>query len=302
MSYQLLSSSVLGNQQSVYDAQQQITSGKRVDRPEDDPVDFERLAVLRDSLSAVQRYSRNIAQAQSELSTVDSTMQQVGQLFQRASEIAVQASDGTKSVAERRAMGEEVDALFSELLSMANTKHDGHTIFSGLRGSATSYEGTDADGDGRLDTITYQGGSGVRSVAVSGEGEVAVGLPGTDTSSPQALFQTDTLDLFATVKQFRDRLLNGDTIVDTDTIGQLQTCHEHVMGVLAMVGGRSEALRINSAAVSKRETDLVTSKDDLESLDVAQAMMTLTNKQQAYQAALSATAGLTKDTLINWLR
>ncbi len=302
MSYQLLTSAVLGNQQSVYDAQQQISSGKRVARPEDDPVDFERLARMRDSLASVQRYGRNIAQAQSELATVDSALQKAGTLFQRASEIAVQASDGTKSAAERQAMGEEVDALLAELISVANTSHDGHTVFSGLRGSTTSYEGTDADGDGRLDTVAYQGGTGVRTVAVSAEGDIVVGLPGSDTASSQAVFQTDTLDLFATMKQFRDRLLNGDTIVDTDTVGQLQNCHEHVLGVLAVVGGRSEALRINSESLSKRETELVSSVDDLASLDVAKAVMNLTNKQQAYQAALSATASLTKDTLLNWLR
>jgi flagellar hook-associated protein 3 FlgL len=302
MSYQLMSNAVLGNQQAIYETQQQISSGKRVARPEDDPVDFERLARVRESLAGVQRYSRSIAQAQSELATVDNALQKANTLFQRAQELAVQASDGTKSAEERKAAGEEVDSLLAELISVANTMHDGHTIFSGLRGSPTTYEATDADGDGRLDTIAYQGGSGVRNVAVSPEADVAVGIPGTDTASSQAVFQTDTLDLFATMKQFRDRLLNGDEISGTDTISQLQTCQDHVLGVLAVVGGRAEALRFNSESLSKRETELTNNIDDLESLDVAKGVMTLTNKQQAYQAALSATANLSKDTLLNWLR
>lgn len=302
MSYQLLSNSVLGNQQSIYETQQQISSGKRVSRPEDDPVDFERLARVRESLANVQRYARSIAQAQSELATVDNALQKASTLFQRAQELAVQASDATKSAEERKAAGEEVDALLAELISVANTTHDGHTIFSGLRGSTTSYTATDADADGYLDTIAYQGGTGVRTVAVSTEADVAVGIPGTDASSSQAVFQTDTLDLFATLKQFRDRLLNGDEISGTDTLGQLQACHDHVLGILAIVGGRTEALKFNSDALSRREVELTTNIDDLESLDVAKGIMALTNKQQAYQAALSATSSLNKDTLLNWLR
>lgn len=302
MSYQQLTSSVLSNQQAVYESQQQVSSGQRVAKPSDDPVDFGRLARMRNSLADVQRYAKNITQAKSELMTVDSALQQAGDLFQRASEIAVMASDGTKSDAERRAMGEEIDTQLTALLQIANTTYDGHTVFSGTRGSQTAYDASDMDGDGRLDTFSYQGGTGARMIKISENSSVEVGIPGADDSSTQAVFKTNTVDLFDTLRQFRDQLLNGVPISGSTTPQQLQDCFEHVVSVRATAGGKSEALDACGQQLSQRETDLTNDADDIESLDIAKAMMALTNKQQAYQAALSATAGLSKNTLLDWLR
>ena len=302
MSYQQLSSSVLDNQQAVYNAQQQVSSGKRISVPSDDPVDFGRMARMNNMLGSVQRYSKNIDQAKSELATVDSTLQQAGNIFQRANELAVQAADGTKSAAERKSMGEEVDALLTSLLTIANTTYDGHTLFSGTSGAQKAYAAQDSNGDGRLDTFTYQGGADPRVLAVTDTTDVAVGIPGSDTSSTGAVFQTSSVDLFATLQQFRDQLLSGATVTGSTIGQQLQESQEHLTSVLATVGGRSSALDASSKLLSQRETDLTDDVGNVQSLDLAKAMMTLTNKQQAYQAALSATAGLSKNTLIDWLR
>ena len=302
MSYQLLSSSVLNDQQAVYNAQQQVSSGKRVSSAADDPVDFGRLARMNSSLAGVQRYSKNIDQAKSELTTVDSALQQAGDIFQRAKEIAVQASDDTKTAAELQAMGEEADALLTSLLNVANTSYDGHTVFSGTSGAQKAYTAIDSNADGMLDTFTYQGGTDPRIMAVTDTSNVEVGIPGSDTSSTGAVFQSSTVDLFDTLKQFRDQLLSGATFNGSAVGQQLQDCHEHLTSVLASVGGRSTALDASSKLLSKRETDLTNDVGDVQSLDISKAMMALTNKQQAYQAALSATAGLSKNTLMDWLR
>ena len=288
MSYQQLSSSVLNNQQSVYDAQQQVSTGKRINAPSDDPVDYNRMARMNDSLADIDRYSKNIAQAKSELATVDSALQQAGNLFQQASEIAVQASDDTKSSSERQAMGEQVDAMLSALVNIANTTYGGHTVFSGTSGAKNAYLATDS-GSGRLDTFTYQGNTDPRSLAVTDTSTMEIGLPGSDTSSTQSVFQTSTLDLFDTLRQFRDQLLTGASLAGTTIAQQLQDCHAHLTDV-------------HSKLLSQRQTDLTGDVNDIGSLDIAKAVLTLTSKQQAYQAALSATAGLSKNTLIDWLR
>ena len=302
MSYQQLSSSVLDNQQAVYDAQQQVSSGKRISVPSDDPVAFGRMARMNNTLASVQRYSKNIDQAKSELTSVDSALQQAGSLFQRAQEIATQASVDTKTAAERKSMGEEVDSMLTSLLDIANTTYDGHTVFSGTSGTSPAYKATDVSGDGHLDTFAYQGGTSPRMISVTDANAIAVGVPGSDTSSTQAVFQSSSVDLFSTLSQFRDQLLSGATITGSTIGQQLQDCQEHLTGVLATVGGRSAALDASSKLLSQRETDLTDDVGSVQSLDIAQAMMTLTNKQQAYQAALSATAGLSKNTLIDWLR
>ena len=308
MSYQQLTASVLGNQQAVYDAQQQVSSGKRINAPSDDPVGYARLAGMNDSLASVQRYSKTIDQAKSELTTVDSALQQAGNIFQQASEIAVQASDDTKTAAERQAMGVQVDALLNGLLNIANTTYNGHTVFGGTSGAQQAYGATasgsttDPNGNRLLDTFTYHGTTNPREVAISENSTIAVGFPGSDTSSTQAVFQTSAVDLFATLSQFRNDLNNGVPIVGTNDVQQLQACGEHLTDVLADLGGRTTALDVSSKIQSQRETDLNSDVSSVGSIDIAQAVLSLTSKQQAYQAALSATAGLSKNSLIDWLK
>ena len=302
MSFQQLSSSVLNDQQAVFDGQQKVSSGKRVITPADDPVDFGRMARINNSLAGVQRYAKSIEQAKSELATVDSALQQAGNLFQQAAELSVQANDDTKTAAERQSMGEQVDALLNGLLNIANTTYDGHTVFSGTSGAPKAFVGTDSDGDGRMDTFTYQGNADARALTVSENSTVDVGIPGGDRSSTQAVFQTSSVDLFDSLRQMRDRLLSGVSLAGTTIVQQVNDCHEQLINVEATIGGRSAALDVSSKLQSQRESNLTNDVSSIGSLDVAKAVMDLTNKQQAYQAALSATAGLNKNTLIDWLR
>ena len=302
MSFQQLSSSVLSDQQAVFDGQQKVSSGKRVTTPADDPIDFGRMARMNNSLAGVQRYAKTIDQAKSELATVDSALQQAGNIFQQAAELSVQANDDTKTAAERQSMGEQVDALLTGLLNAANTTYDGHTIFSGTSGADKAFVGTDTNGDGRLDNFTYQGNTDGRAVTISENSTIDVGIPGGDLTSTQAVFQTSTVDLFDSLRQMRDRLLNGDSLAGTTIVQQVHDCQEQLTNVESTIGGRSAALDVSSKLQSQRETNLTNDVSSIGALDVAKAVMDLTNKQQAYQAALSATAGLNKNTLIDWLR
>ena len=307
MSYQQLTSSVLDNQQAVFGAQQKVSTGKRINAPSDAPVDFSRMARMNNSLSDVKRYSGNVEQAKSELTTVDSVLQQTVSIFQRASEIATQAADPTKTAANLQSMGEEVNTQITSLLQIANTTYDGHTLFSGTGGPQQAYVATasggsvDANGTSLPDTFTYQGSTDSRTIEISQNNSIEVGIPGSDISSTGAVFKTSTVDLFDTLRQLRDQL-NSGTAPTTTTTQQLQDSQDHVTNVLATVGGRSAVLDTSGKLLSQSETTLTDDVGNVGSLDVAQAVMTLSNKQQAYQAALSATAGLSKNTLIDWLR
>ncbi len=301
MAYNTVTSSILRNRSAAYDAQEQISSGKQISRPSDDPVAYESLARLRDDLAAVERRTGNVAKAQLELTTVDGAMQDVVDILQRVHEIAILASGGTPYTTELKALGEEVDAYVNGLVSAANTPFEGHALFGGLQGGKTAYEPRDNDGDGRTDAVAYQGDSGTRKVEVGNGTYVNVNIVGSDPTSSHAAFESDTVNLFDTIIQFRDRLLAGDSIVETDTVKQLQDCQEHILGVQGVVGGRAESLKFHGASLSNREKDVQNAIDGTESVDVAKAAMDLAGKQQAYEAALRSATTLWQNSLLDLL-
>lgn len=298
----MLEDAVLQSQRDVYAIQEKMSSGRAVNRASDDPNTFGAISSLKDELATVERFSDNVTRARNELQVIDGALQDVVGILQRASEMAVQASDDTLDDASKAAYGETVEGLIVTLINLANTTHNGQSVFDGLRGGTEAFEGVDTDLDGRIDTVNYLGSTGQRKVEIAKGVYVSVNLAGSDAASQESAFVSSTADLFDTLIEFRDRLLAGDSIGASDSLERLDDCQEHVLGVLGSVGGRGSSLEFAQDALTIQERDLVNNIGDKESIDVAEAVMQLTTKQQAYQAALRATTAMMQEGLVDLLK
>ena len=76
--------------------QRQLSTGKRIGQPEDDPFGAGRSVFLRNELSDVQQYQRNIGEAGAWLNASDVALGNAGDLLQRVRELVVQAANGTQ--------------------------------------------------------------------------------------------------------------------------------------------------------------------------------------------------------------
>jgi flagellar hook-associated protein 3 FlgL len=86
--------------------QQQLSTGKRLNRPSDSPTDTTSAMRLRSSLKAVDQYARNAEDGQSRLGLIDQTLFTVTDEVSRAREIALQgANTGSMDQASRDALG-----------------------------------------------------------------------------------------------------------------------------------------------------------------------------------------------------
>ena len=203
---------ILSNRDAAYKLQEQIASGQRVTVASDDPNSYDTINRLSNSEACVNQYSRNALQLKSELVTLDGSLQKVSGLLEDVSELIVRASNGTIPPADRETMGESVDQMLEDLLTMANANPDGRYIYGGLRTDTPPYEVT-RDANGRITSVTYQGNTDVRQVEVGKGSYVSANLPGSDTVGGGGVFQSDQVDLFSDMIQLRDRLLAGENPV-----------------------------------------------------------------------------------------
>ena len=120
MTNRMLSTYILQNQEACYDLQEQISSGKKILRPSDDPSGFDAASRLHDDDKSTRQFIKNAEQLADELKTVDGKLQEVTDILHRASEIIVSGSDGTKSPADLTSMGQEVNELLEDLVRIAN--------------------------------------------------------------------------------------------------------------------------------------------------------------------------------------
>ncbi len=119
--------------------QEQMATGKRINRPSDDPL--AQAAIIRNnqSLSEVDQFLRNITQADTALSFGESALQSLeGQLL-RARELATQAANATYTAADRINIAKEVKELYDQLVGVANSSQGGRYIFAGDKTATTPF-------------------------------------------------------------------------------------------------------------------------------------------------------------------
>ena len=110
---------------------EQIASGKRVNRPSDDPASAERINQFRNVLRTTERRLQTVNEGVGRLDLSDKVLEQAGNTFQRAGELAVGARNDTNTAVERRNIAQEVQQLILGLTGIANTQLNGRFVFAG---------------------------------------------------------------------------------------------------------------------------------------------------------------------------
>ena len=141
---------------SVFDRTEQIASGKRVNRPSDDPAAAERINQFRNVLRTTERRLSSVNEGIGRLNLSDSALDTAGNTIQRAKELSIQMRNDTNSAVERRNTAQEVQQLIQGLAGVANTQLNGRFIFAGSQtqsepfvlGSVAGSASTDNTGGG----------------------------------------------------------------------------------------------------------------------------------------------------------
>ena len=110
---------------------EQIASGKRVNRPSDDPAAAERINQFRNVLRTTERRLQSVNEGSGRLNLSESVLEQAGNTFQRASELAIRMRNDTNTAIERRNAALEVQQLLLGLAGIGNTQLNGRFIFAG---------------------------------------------------------------------------------------------------------------------------------------------------------------------------
>jgi len=119
------------NIEQFYETQSTVSSGKRINKPSDDPIGVGKVLDYRKTLGAIDQYNSNVAYGESWLNVTDSTLDTVGDLLIKAKELVLSQANATTSVDAREVAAEEVKNIYDNLLQLANTKLGNSYIFAG---------------------------------------------------------------------------------------------------------------------------------------------------------------------------
>ncbi|MCL0061792.1 flagellar hook-associated protein FlgL [Thermodesulfovibrionales bacterium] len=121
------------NMEAIFKAHEQLSSGKRVNRPSDDPTAMSRIVAYRTEISAIGLYKSAIVSATTSLEAMDSAFFNLNDIMIRARELALAGATATADADARRMMAVEVGVLLESAIGVANTKVAGRYVFSGFQ-------------------------------------------------------------------------------------------------------------------------------------------------------------------------
>jgi flagellar hook-associated protein 3 FlgL len=267
--------------------QEQLSTGRVLNRPSDSPTDTTAALRLRSSLADVKQYGRNAADGVAWLAQIDSALTAATDQVRRARDLALQgANQGAMGPAARAALATEVDQIREGMVTTANTSYLGRPVFGGVTSGTVAYDPAGVF-VGTPGAVNRTVGDGVK-VQVNVDGQTAFGVAGSS--------------VFDHLADLATALRAGDQAGITAGIGALGGDLERLTTTQAEAGTRQKRVEGAQQAATDGELTLTSSLSEVENADLPKVIVDLQLQQTAYQATLAATSRVMQPSLLDFLR
>ncbi|MBP1931502.1 flagellar hook-associated protein FlgL [Ammoniphilus resinae] len=282
----MLSNNMLHNLNRSYRSmdkyQDQLSSGKKINRPSDDPVVASRGMLYRSSLNEIEQYKRNAEDGLGWIDVTDEALNQVTNALHRVRELIVQGSNETYVQTSYDAIAQEVKQLKEHIGEIANTMIGDRFIFAGTDTKTQSkpFDGTNFVNQ-NTDEIKWEVGQG---------NLMKVNVNGVD------IFP----DIFTKIDQIVTDLQSG--VNPNQRLDGLDQQMDNLLKERAVVGANMSRMEMMISRLDKTEVTTTKLLSDTEDVDVAQVITELTAQENVHRAALSAGSRIIQPTLVDFLR
>lgn len=292
----MLSNNMLRNLSNSYNKmgklQEQIATGKKVNRPSDDPVSVMKGLGYRMQVDKVHQFKRNIGEVHNWLDNTDDALDHVGSALHRANELVVNGSTDTMTKEDREKLVGELKQLQNQVKDLGNTKIGNKYIFSGTK---TDTPLVDADGDFPED---FGDGESANTKKINIE-----------------VFDGITLDVntsgevFKKVDEAFEKIINkvdGNQELEQEdfdeAISGIQGALDEVLKVRADIGARQNRADMMTERLDALEVTSTKQMSDNEDVDYEKVITEMITEESIHRAALSVGARIIQPSLMDFLR
>lgn len=326
--------SIQKHQNDILEVQIQLSTGKRVNKPGDDPVATSQIHSLNRTMNTINQYEANGKYAKSQLSLEETQLDTAVGVAQRARELTLQMMNETYTPENRQASSKEVGQLISHLQNIINSNNSGgELLFAGNNVDATAAFVKDPANSGALqpgnEFFAYIGsqnaGADFDPQANTGARFVQVGFDNDDKATsddrgdPSRVRVTDNgskifnvagaqsvpagvdptlINVLVTLKDNLDQGLAPPATVGEDLATSIKSLSSH----LAEIGGRQNRIEAQYDAGRSFNMALEERRMTVEDMDIVEGISQLTQKQNALQMAQQVFTKVQEMSLFNYFR
>lgn len=267
--------------------QEQLSTGKKINRPSDDPVVAMKGMVYRTNLTEVEQFKRNFSEAYNWLENSDAAFDKATQALQRIRELVVQAGNDTYESTQRQAISQEIKQLTEHLVTIANTKVGDKYIFNGTNTLQPPVQmtGTSITTSVNTDEVKIELAKGIY---------IAVNV------NPTEVFSGLFSDLQSLANDLDDPNKTGKDI--NEYLGNIDRHINKLLSTRAELGARMNRVELMEERIDQQEVIAQKVLSDNEDVDMERVITDLKVQESVHRAALAVGARIIQPTLVDFLR
>ncbi|WP_318422062.1 flagellar hook-associated protein FlgL [Photobacterium leiognathi] len=274
---QLMLTSLSKNNQGLGEVLAQMSTGQRLLKLSDNPIDSINLLNLERENSAINQYQDNINNVKTALSSQEVHLMAASDTLKDMRDTLLLASNGAISDADRESYANKLVSLRDALISSFNVQdEEGNYLFSGTQSDVPAITPQPAGGyifEGNSDKRVVTVAKGVTMEANFASQEML------DLGGNNILNQID-----AAITELQAPTANLNNTLQA-TLNTLDITHDNVLAAVTDIGGRHNNLDLMETSHGDNKLFVEAVTNDLEALDYGEASVRLNN----YMAALQAT-------------
>lgn len=262
-------------------SQLKLASGKRINRPSDDPIGMGKVLGYRSTLSTIDQYQENITDAQTRVKFSETILGQINDSLRQAKSIAFNTSAEDKA-----SLASEIQNIRNLTIDLANSKYGGNYLFSGHRTDTPAFDKA---------TYAYNGDGGSHRVMV-GEG-ITVALEADGSS----MFTESGDNLFQVLDDLEAALNADDRVTMRASVDPLERIGDQIQ--MARSGLASDYRRLEATQDYWHSfgNSIETMRSGVEDADMTRTALDMQVQQTAYEVLLATSAQIIQPTLVDFL-
>ncbi|KAA8756249.1 flagellar hook-associated protein FlgL [Paenibacillus sp. UASWS1643] len=288
------------NAQQMNNTQTQLATGRKINKPSDDPVGITYSLRYRAELSSNEQYQKNVDSAVSWLEFNDTVMNQAGNVMQRLRELTVQASTGTNPQSALDSINEEVQQLKEQLVDISNSKLNGKYIFNGETYDVKPYD-FPTNADGSFDTTNAASvvtDKGKINFIVGESVQLPINVDGNE------VFGTGIEDdnLYVIMNTIMKALSDGDQKELSGQLDNIDSRMDKMLAIRSEIGAKTNRVDLMMGRLDDLGINLTNLQSKVEDADYAELAIQSKIQENIYNASLSAGAKIISPSLVDFLR
>jgi flagellar hook-associated protein 3 FlgL len=273
----------------------QVTSGLKAQRLSDLVADGSAVLTLRDVQAKNKVYLDNLTTVKNQLQASESTLQQLSDLLGEAISVG-SLGRNENSATVRASLAPKAQSVTESFYTLYKTQFNGKYLFSGSDAAnppiATVATATPHPGS-PVPTTWYQGDSLQPSVITGPGTTLSLGVTGNDAT-------------FANMKAGLEALwygLQNNNITEIDSaVASLKSAQTGLSGLLGQVGGQIKTIDLISERHTTQQQFVQTQLDDLEKVDISQALTQFSQQQTILEASMTLITRVNQLSLLDFLK